>query len=231
METVKNYDHYQMQVRHFDSLLLRLMDQLESITDENGRTRLFQTITTVSNKANAAKRSQLWIRTIIKRHVQTLKSKMECHYVLKTIQQSLSTLNTITDLHQDIIYQHQFRNGQIICSLKFRIVDLTTTTEELTTTQINSTTIKEQTMTTSSAETTAVTTTTISTTIHPEIDWERVNELDQHESERNTGIFTPMLSNIVNTLMAIGSTIVYGVYQICISSNSTIHSNVVPISP
>ena len=130
METVKNYDHYQMQVRHFDSLLLRLMDQLESITDENGRTRLFQTITTVSNKANAAKRSQLWIRTIIKRHVRTLRSSLERYYVLKTIQKSLSTLDTNTDLYQDIIYQHQFRNGKIISSPKFRIVDLTITTEE-----------------------------------------------------------------------------------------------------
>jgi len=57
MGMVKNYDRYQMQVRHFDSLLLRLRDQLESITDENGRTRLFQTMTAVSNKASAAERS------------------------------------------------------------------------------------------------------------------------------------------------------------------------------
>jgi len=102
------------------------MDQLESITDENDRTRLFQTMTAVSNKASAAERSQLWIRTIIKRRVQTLRSNLERHYVLKTIQQSLSTLDTITDLHQDIIYEHQFRNGKIISFPKFRIVDTIT---------------------------------------------------------------------------------------------------------
>jgi len=134
MEMVKNYDHYQMQVRHFDSLLLRLMDQLESIADENDPTRLFQTMTALSNKASAAERSQLWIRTIIKRHVQILRSNLECYYVLKTIQQSLLTLDTITDLYHDIIYQHQFCNGKIVSFPKFMIVDPTITTEELTTT-------------------------------------------------------------------------------------------------
>jgi len=63
-----------------------------------------------------------------------LRSNLERYYVLKTIQQSLSTLDKITDLHQDIIYQHQFRNGKIISFPKFRIVDPTTTTEELLTT-------------------------------------------------------------------------------------------------
>jgi len=219
-----------MQERHFDSLLLRLMDQLESITDENDRTRLFQTMTALSNKASTAERSQLSIRSIIKRHVQTLRSNLERYYVLKTIQQSLLTLDTITDLHQDIIYQHQFRNGKIISFPKFRIVDPITTTEELTTTQTTLTTTKEQTVITSSAETTKVTTTTVSTTTLLEIDWEKVNELDEQESERNTGIFTPIPSSIVNTLMTIGSTIVCGVYQICTSSNTTINSNVVPVS-
>ena len=227
VEMVKNYEYYQMQIRHFDSLLLRLMDQLESVTDTNDRLRLSQTMTTLSNKATAAERSQLWIRTIIKRHVQTLRSNLESYYVLKTIQQSLSTLDTITDLRQDIIYQHQFRNGKIISFPKFRIVDPITTTEELTTTQAIPITTKEQTVTTSSVETTTI----VTTTTQPEIDWENINELDEEESERNTGIFTPIFSSIVNTLMAIGSTIVYGVYQVCTSSNSTIHSNVVPTSP
>ena len=160
-----------------------------------------------------------------------LPHKKWSRHVLKTIQQSLSTLDAITNLHQDIIYQHQFRNGKIISSPKFRIVDPTTTTEELTTTQTSTTTTKEQAMTTNSAETTEVITTTISPTIHPGVDWEKVNELDEQESGKNTGIFTPILSSIANTLMTIGSSIVYGVYQICTSSNSTIHSNVVPASP
>jgi len=86
-------------------------------------------------------------------------------------------------------------------------------------------------MTTNSAETTEIITTTISPTIQPEIDWEKVNELDEQESKRNTRIFTPILSSIVNTSMAIGSTIVYGVYQICTSANTTINSNVIPVSP
>ena len=80
------------------------------------------------------------------------------------------------------------------------------------------------------SKTTEITTTTISTTAQPEIDWEEVNELDEKESERETGIFTPILLNIVNTLMTVGLTIIYGVYQICISSNSTILNNVVPIN-
>jgi len=135
---VKNYEYYQMQVRHFDSLLLRLMDQLESIKEENDHTRMFQTMTALSDKASTAERSQLWIRTIIKRHVQTLRSNLERYYVLRTIQQSLSTSDKITDLHQDIIYQHQFCNGEIISVPKYRIVDPLTTTEELfTTTQRN----------------------------------------------------------------------------------------------
>jgi len=164
-------------------------------------------MTALSKKASTAERSQLWIRTIIKRHVQTLRSNLERYYVLKTIQQSLSTLDEITDLHQDIIYQHQFRYGKIISFPKYQTVDSPTTTEELlTTTQIISTT-KESTVVTSPEETTEVITTTISTTTKPEIDWEKVNELDEQESEKNTGIFMPILSSIVNTLMAIGSTI------------------------
>jgi len=108
MAMVKNYEYYQMQVRHFDSLLLRLVDQLELITDTNGRLRLSHTMTALSKKASTAERSQLWIRTIIERHVQTSRSNLERYYVSRTIQQSLSALNKITDLHRDIIYQHQF---------------------------------------------------------------------------------------------------------------------------
>jgi len=71
MELVQNYEHYQMKVRHFDLLLLRVMDQLESITDENDHIRLSQTTTALSNKANTAERSQSSIRSIIKHHVRT----------------------------------------------------------------------------------------------------------------------------------------------------------------
>ena len=228
---VNNYDCYQMQARHYYSLLLRLMDQFEVFKEETERPRMFRTMSAISNKASMAERNQRLIRNIIKRHVQTLRSNLERYYVLKTIQQSLSTLDMITDLHQDIIYQHQFHNGKIISSPKFRIVNPTNTTEELTRTQTTSATTNEQTMTTSFAETTEVITTTVSTTTLPEIDWGKVNELDEQESEKNTGIFTPILSSIVNTLMAIGSTILCGVYQICTSSNTTINSNVVPVSP
>jgi len=97
-----------MQVQHFDSLLLCSVDQLELIADTNDRIRLSQTMTTLSKKASTAERSQLWIRTIIKRHVQTLRSNLERYYVLRTIQTTLSAVNEITDLHRDIIYQHQF---------------------------------------------------------------------------------------------------------------------------
>jgi len=193
------------------------------------------------------------IRTTIKRHVQTLRSNLERYYVLRTVQQSLLALDKIADLHQDKIYQHQFRNGKIISFPEYRIVDPMTTTEELLTimpsstfaeittrstpavtslqftTQTTSTTIKEQTVATSSEETTEVMTTTISITTLPVIDWEKVNELDEQEAEKNTGFSLPILSNIVDTLIAIGPTIIYGVYQLCISSNNTITSNVTSV--
>jgi len=78
--------------------------------------------------------SQLWIRTIIKRHAQTLRNNLECYYVLIIVQHSLLALDEIIDLHQDIIYQHQFLNGKIISFPKYRIIDPRTTTEELLTT-------------------------------------------------------------------------------------------------
>ena len=43
-------------------------------------------------------------------------------------------MDTIIDLHQDIIYQHQFHNGKISSFPKYRIVDPMTTTDELLTT-------------------------------------------------------------------------------------------------
>jgi len=177
------------------------------------------------------------------------------YYVLRTIQQSLSALNKITDLYRDIIYQDQFRNGRIISFPKYRIVDPMTTTEELSTTmhlstfadltasstpavitiqvttQTILTTTKEQIMDTSAEETTEVTTTTVSTNNQPDIDWEKVNELDEQEAEKNTGISTPILSSIMDTLIVIGSTILYGAYQLCISPNTTINSNVTSVIP
>jgi len=179
-----------------------------------------------------------------------IENNLERYYVLRTVQQSLLALDKIADLHQDIIYQHQFRNGKIISFPKYRIVDPITTTEELSTitpsitfsekatistptvtsrqltTQITSTGTTEQNVATNPEETTEVMTTTVSTTTQPDIDWERVNELDEQESERNTGFATPILSSIVETMMAIGSIIVYGVYQLCTSFNNTITSNI-----
>ena len=250
MGMVKNYEYYRMQAQQFDSLLLRLVVQLELITDTNDRLRLSQTMTALSKKASTAERSQLWIRSIIKRHVQTLRSNLERYYVLRTIQQSLSALDKITDLHRDIIYQHQFRNGKIISFPKYRIADPITTTEGLLTTMPSSAfvqtttsttsavtftqtttpatlpTMKEQGVTTSSAETTEEMTTMVSTTTQPDIDWEKVNELDEQEAEKHTEISTLILSSIVDTLMAIGSTIVYGIYQLCTSSTNTMTSNI-----
>jgi len=79
---------------------------------------------------------------------------------------------------------------------------------------------------TSSEETTEFMTTTVSTTTQPNIDWEQVNKLDEQEAEKTTRLSLPILSNIVDTWIAIGSTIVYGVYQLCIPSNTTVYSNV-----
>jgi len=84
------------------------MDQLETITDENLRIRLARKMTRLSDRAGIAGRSQLWLRTIIKRHAQILRNTLEHYYVVRIIKQSLLALDGITDLHQDIIYQHQF---------------------------------------------------------------------------------------------------------------------------
>jgi len=192
-------------------------------------------MTALSDQASTAERTQSWIKTIIKCHVQILRSKLKRYYVLRIAQQSLFALDEITDLHQDIIYQHQFRNGKIISFPKYRIVDPMTTTEELLTTmpsttsldittistpagtslrfttQTTSTTTKEQKVATSSEETMELMTTMVSTTTQPNIDWEQVNALDEQEVEKCKGLFIPILSSILDTLIAIGSTIVYGV--------------------
>ena len=77
MEMIKNYEYYQMHARHSAPLSLRMMDQLESITDENARIRLSQTLTAARNQARTAEKSQVWTKTIIKRHLQTLRSNLE----------------------------------------------------------------------------------------------------------------------------------------------------------
>ena len=98
MEMVKNYRYYQMQVRHSDLLISRSVEPLELITDENHRISLSQTMMTLSDKVSTAEKSQLWIRTIIKRHVQILRSNLERYYVLRIAQQCLFALDGITDL-------------------------------------------------------------------------------------------------------------------------------------
>jgi len=98
-------------------------------------------MTALSDQASTAERTQSWIKTIIKCHVQILRSKLKRYYVLRIAQQSLFALDEITDLHQDIIYQHQFRNGKIISFPKYRIVDPMTTTEELLTTMPSTTSL------------------------------------------------------------------------------------------
>ena len=124
-------------------------------------------------------------------------------------------MDTITDLHQYTIYEHQFQNGKIISSPKFRIVDPITTMEESTTTLTPTTaTTTEEITTTSLPETTEAATTMIPTTVQPEIDWEHGNELDEQETQDNTGFGTPVLDSIIGPLIAVGSTIVYGIYQL-----------------
>jgi len=95
--------------------------------------------------------------------------------------------------------------------------------------QTTPTATKEQNVTTGSEETAEVMTTTISTTAQPDIDWEHINELDEQEVEKDTGLSIPILSSIVGALIAIGSSIGYGVYQPCIPSNTTVHSNVTSV--
>jgi len=94
------------------------------------------------------------------------------------------------------------------------------------TTQTTSTITNEQNVATSSEETTELMTTTVSTTTQLDIDWERINELDEQEVDKDTGLSIHILSNTLDILIAIGSTIVYGAYQLCIPSNTTTDSNV-----
>jgi len=136
---------------------------------------VIQKMVRFNRKGQQAYDNQQWLIKIIKTHAQISRESPEGYYIIRVVQQFLLALDKITDLHQDIIYLHQIRNGKIISFPKFRIVDPTTTTEELTTTQTTSATTKEQIVTTSLAATTEVATTTISTTTKPEIDWEKVN--------------------------------------------------------
>jgi len=86
--------------------------------------------------------------------------------------------------------------------------------------------MKKENVATSSEATTEVITTTVSTTTQPDIDWEKVNELDAKDAEKNTGLSISILSCIVDTLITIGSTTVY---QLCISSNTTMNGNVISV--
>jgi len=60
------------------------MDQLESITDENDRARLFKKMTVLSDEVGNAERNQVALKSITK-HVQTLRKDLERYYVLKII--------------------------------------------------------------------------------------------------------------------------------------------------
>jgi len=152
---------------------------------------------------------------------------MECYYVLKTIQQYLSMLDALADLQQTIMYEHQFQNGKIVSFPKLRIVDPITTTEESTTTTITTTMIPttETVKNTSTERTIKTTTTMISTTIRPEIDREQINVLDGQSIQNNTGIGTPVLDRIINVLFAVGSSIVYGIYQSCTFPDAVVNNN------
>jgi len=66
-----------MQVRPFNSSLLCLKDQLESITNENDRIRLFQIMTKFSNQASGVERNQSLIKLIIKRYARTVGSDLD----------------------------------------------------------------------------------------------------------------------------------------------------------
>ena len=50
-------------------------------------------------------RNQSLIKLIIKRYARTVGSDLERYYVLKIIQKSLLTLDTITDLQPDVVYE------------------------------------------------------------------------------------------------------------------------------
>ena len=77
------------------------------------------------------------------------------------------------------------------------------------TTQTTSTTTKEQKVATSSEETMELMTTMVSTTTQPNIDWEQMHSMNR--KLKTIKDFIPILSSILDTLIAIGSTIVYGV--------------------
>jgi len=211
-----------MKRRIFDSLVKQIDDQIYTYENVSRQSPLYRKMARFNKKGQQAHNNQQWLIKIIKRRAQILRENLEGYYIFRVVQQSLLALDKITNLLQDIIYQHQVHNGKIISVPKYRIVDPITTTAELlttipsstfvetTTTPDTSPSIKEQGVTTSFAKTTEVMTTTVSTTTQTDIDWEKVNELDEKEVEKNTGLPILILSHIMDTLIAIGSTIVYG---------------------
>jgi len=84
------------------------VDQSATITDDNERVHLGRKMTRLSNKVRIADRSREWLRETIKRLTQILRRSLERYYVLRIINQSLSALNNLTELQEDVIYQHQW---------------------------------------------------------------------------------------------------------------------------
>ena len=61
--------------------------------------------------------------------------------------------------------------------------------------------------------------TTISPTpTQPEIEWESVNEVDELEVQERQESSTSEFAGTIDILLTIGSTTVYGIYQLCTSS-------------
>jgi len=54
-------------------------------------------------------------------------------------------------------------------------------------------------------------------------------ELDEQEVQDNAGLSTPVFASIIGALIAVGSTIVYGIYRLCTPSNTTVYNNVTSV--
>jgi len=89
----------------------------------------------------------------------------------------------------------------------------------------------EQARNTSSMGTTEIATTMILTTVQLDIDWEHINDLDEQEARDNAGFSTLVLASIDGAPIAVGLTIVYGIYQLYTPSDATMYSNVTSVVP
>jgi len=112
LDKVRIYEQYDMKRRIFYYLEKQMDDQIYLYENVYRQSPLYRKKVRCNQKGQQAHESQQWLTKIIKKHVQLLRENLEGYYIFRMVQKYLFALDNVTDLHQDIIYQHQFRNGK-----------------------------------------------------------------------------------------------------------------------